>query len=111
MMMMMNLFLAFPRISCCSYSFKRNFPNSKSILSSKLHILGKNLCFHMYVSKQIINLKCETKSRQIMNYIDDLLVCRPKNIIAIGKYEINKLDIGEHGIGEHGIGEYGIGEH
>ena len=46
-----------------------------------------------------------------MNYIDDLLVCRPKNIIAIGKYEINKLDIGEHGIGEHGIGEKGIGEH
>ena len=41
-----NLFLAFPRISCCSYSFKKNFPNSKSILSSKLLILGKNLCFN-----------------------------------------------------------------
>ena len=65
----------------------------------------------MYVSKQIINLKCETKSRQNWNYIDDELVCRPKNIIAIGKYEISKLDIGEHGIGKHGIGEYGIGEH
>ena len=77
----------------------------------KLLILGKNLCFHMYVSKQITNLKCETKSRHNMNYIDDELVCRPKNIIVIGKYEISKLDIGEHGIGEHGIGEYGLGEH
>ena len=65
----------------------------------------------MYVSKQIINLKFETKSRQNMNYIYDELVCRPKNIIAIGKYEISKLDIGEHGIGEHGIGEHGIGKH
>ena len=65
----------------------------------------------MYVSKQIINLKCEMKSKQNMNYIDNELVCKPKNIIAIGKYEINKLDIDEHGIGEQRIGEHGIGEH
>ena len=76
----------------------------------KLLIYGKNLCSHMYVSKQITNLKCETKSRQNINYIDDELVCRRKIIIAIGKYEISKFDIGEHGIGEHGIGEHGIGK-
>ena len=59
-----------------SYCFGRNFPNSKSMLSMKLPILGKNLFSHMYVSKQITNLKYETKSRQNINYINDELVCR-----------------------------------
>ena len=58
------------------YSFGRNIPNSKSMLSMKLLILGKNLCSHMYVSKHITNLKCDTKSEQ---NIDDELVCRLKN--------------------------------
>jgi len=65
----------------------------------------------MYVSKQITNLKYETKSRQNINYIDDELVCRRKNIPATCKYEISELDIGEYGIGERGIGERGTGEH
>ena len=77
----------------------------------KLLILGKNLCSHMYVSKQITNLKCETKSRQNINYIDDEHWFADEKItIAIGKYEISELDIGEYGIGEHGIGEHGMGD-
>ena len=56
-------------------------------------------------------MKCETKFRQNINYIDDELVCREKNIIVIGEYGIGKHGIGEHGIGEYGLGKYGIGEH
>ena len=99
----------------------------------KLLILGKNLGSHMYVSKQITNLKCETKSRlnNKLIYIDDEQVCRRTNYYGniririgelgigeygigengIGEHGIGKNGIGEHGIGEHGIGEYGIGEH
>ena len=71
-----NPFLAFHKILSYSCSFGRNIPNSKSMLSMKLLISGKNLCSHMYVSKQITNLKCDTKSKQ---NIDDELVCRLKN--------------------------------
>ena len=74
-----RIYFNLPRILCYSYSFGRNFPNSKSMLSMKLPILEKNLCSHMYVSKQMKNLKCKTKSRQNINYIDDELVCRRKN--------------------------------
>ena len=74
-----RIYFSLPRILCHSYCFGRNFPNSKSMLSMKLPILGKNLCSHMYVSEQITNLKYETKSRQNINYIDDELVCRRKN--------------------------------
>jgi len=68
--------LAFHTILSYSYSFGRNIPNSKSMLSMKLLISGKNLCSHMYVSKHITNLKCDTKSKQ---NIDDELVCGLKN--------------------------------
>ena len=51
------------------------------------------------------------KFRQNINYIDNELVCRRKNVIVIGEYGIGKHGIGEYGIGEYGIGEYGIGEY
>ena len=78
----------------------------------KLLNLGKNVCSHMYVSKQITNLKCETKSRRNINYIDDELVCRRKNYSSDRQIRNKRTRyIGEYGIGEHGIGKYGIGEH
>ena len=90
---------------------QEEFPKFKIHVKPEAAYLGEKSCSHMYVSKQITNLKCETKSRPNMNYISDELVCRRRIIIAIGKYEIRKLDIGEQGVGEHGIGEHGIGEH
>ena len=54
-------------------------------------------------------LKCETKSRQNINYIDDELVCGRTNYSS-DEYGIGEYGKGEHGIGELRIGEYGIGQ-